>query len=129
MRGAGTMISRGSSILTKTLMAASLRLITLCTISAIARMTRSPSSWIIRIRKEKMQNWKQDLRSFINNYSSVFDALSVNNGNTIKLPLSNNYKYQEMINAAYITYTDKIGSIGYQVGLTRKSIPNSTATW
>ncbi|WP_127125565.1 TonB-dependent receptor [Pseudoflavitalea rhizosphaerae] len=57
------------------------------------------------------------IRTFINNYSSVFDALSLNNGNSIKLPLSNNYKYQEMINAAYFTYTDKIGSIGYQVGL------------
>lgn len=57
------------------------------------------------------------VRSFINNYSSVFEALSLNNGNPIKLPLSNNYKYREMINAAYVTYTDKIGSIGYQVGL------------
>lgn len=57
------------------------------------------------------------IRTYINNYSSVFDALSINNGNSIKLPLSNNYKYQEMINAAYITYTDKIGSFGYQLGL------------
>ncbi|MBO9635627.1 MAG: TonB-dependent receptor, partial [Chitinophagaceae bacterium] len=57
------------------------------------------------------------IRTFINNYSSLFDALSINNGTSTKLPLSNNYKYQEMIHAAYITYTDKIGSIGYQLGL------------
>lgn len=57
------------------------------------------------------------VRTFINNYSSIFDAFSLNNANPIKLPLSNNYKYQEMINAAYITYNDKIGSIGYQVGV------------
>ncbi|NML23736.1 TonB-dependent receptor [Pseudoflavitalea sp. G-6-1-2] len=57
------------------------------------------------------------VRSFINNYTTRFDALSLNTGTPVKLPLSNHYKYREMINAAYITYTDKIGSIGYQVGL------------
>ncbi|SHE86137.1 Outer membrane receptor proteins, mostly Fe transport [Cnuella takakiae] len=57
------------------------------------------------------------VRSFINNQQSIFNSFSVNNGLEIKLPLSNNYKYRELINAAYITYTNKIGSIGYQAGL------------
>ena len=39
------------------------------------------------------------------------------NGEAIKLPLSNNYKYIESVQAAYITYTGKIKSIGYQAGL------------
>lgn len=57
------------------------------------------------------------VRSFINNQQSIFDAFAVNNGLETKLPLSNNYKYREVVNAAYITYTNKIGSIGYQAGL------------
>lgn len=57
------------------------------------------------------------VRTFINNYTSLFNAFSLNNGNETKLPLSNHYKYREMVNAAYVTYTDKIGEIGYQLGL------------
>ncbi len=57
------------------------------------------------------------LRSYINNYNSTFNSFALTNGAEIKLPLSNNYKYTEMIHAAYFTYTGKIKSIGYQAGL------------
>src|SRR5690606_34426303 len=52
-----------------------------------------------------------------NNYESYFNSFSISNGSETKLPLSNNYKYKEQVHAAYFTYTDKIGSIGYQLGL------------
>jgi outer membrane receptor protein involved in Fe transport len=67
--------------------------------------------------KGKDAKLETGIRSYINDYSSVFNAYSVNNGSEEKLPLSNNYKYTEMINAFYITYTGKLKSIGYQVGL------------
>ena len=57
------------------------------------------------------------LRSYINNYKSYFNSFSVENNQETKLPLSNNYKYKEAVHAAYITYTAKLGSIGYQAGL------------
>ena len=57
------------------------------------------------------------LRSYINNYESYFNSFNIKNGGEIKLPLSNNYKYREQVHAAYITYTGKLKSIGYQLGL------------
>jgi outer membrane receptor protein involved in Fe transport len=57
------------------------------------------------------------IRSYINDYTSIFNAYSLNNATEIKLPLSNNYRYREMVNAAYITYTGKLWGIGYQAGL------------
>lgn len=57
------------------------------------------------------------LRSYINNYKSYFNSYSVGNGVETKLSLSNNYKYTEMVHAAYVTYTGKLNSIGYQAGL------------
>ncbi len=57
------------------------------------------------------------LRSYTNNYTSYFNSYSINNDEEIKLPLSNNYRYTENVQAAYITYTGKIGSVGYQAGL------------
>ena len=57
------------------------------------------------------------LRSYINNYSSYFNSFSVVNGVEAKLPLSNNYKYTEVVHAGYFTYTGKMASIGYQAGL------------
>ncbi len=57
------------------------------------------------------------LRSYTNNYTSYFNSFALTNGSEIKLPLSNNYKYTEMVHAAYFTYTGKIKSIGYQAGL------------
>ncbi|HEY5370332.1 MAG TPA: outer membrane beta-barrel protein [Hanamia sp.] len=57
------------------------------------------------------------LRSFTNNYESYFNSFSVNGNTETKLPLSNNYKYTENIQAAYVTYTGMAKNIGYQVGL------------
>lgn len=57
------------------------------------------------------------LRSYVNNYQSIFNSFSVDNTVETKLPLSNNYKYTESVQAAYITYTGKFKSIGYQAGL------------
>jgi outer membrane receptor protein involved in Fe transport len=57
------------------------------------------------------------LRSYINNYTSYFNSFSVQGNTETKLPLSNHYKYTESIQAAYITYTGKLGRIGYQAGL------------
>ncbi|MBN9351949.1 MAG: TonB-dependent receptor [Chitinophagaceae bacterium] len=57
------------------------------------------------------------LRSYINNYESLFNTFSVNGSVETKLPLSNHYKYTEQVQAAYFTYTDKIGKFGYQLGL------------
>ncbi len=57
------------------------------------------------------------LRSFISNDESIFDAFSMNNGLPSKLPLSNNYRYREQVNAGYVTYTNMLAGIGYQIGL------------
>ncbi|MCZ2395417.1 MAG: TonB-dependent receptor [Chitinophagales bacterium] len=57
------------------------------------------------------------VRSFVNNYESHFGSYAVHNGNMTKLPLSNDYKYQQQVHAAYFTFTDRIGNFGYQLGL------------
>lgn len=57
------------------------------------------------------------LRSYTNNYTSHFNSYSVKNEEKTKLPLSNNYEYVENVQAAYVTYTGKLKSIGYQAGL------------
>jgi len=57
------------------------------------------------------------VRSYINNYSNDFSTFSILNGTETRLPLSNNIEYQEMVNAAYITYSQKIKTFSYQAGL------------
>lgn len=58
------------------------------------------------------------VRSFINNFSSNFNAFSISEtGESSKLPLSNNYRYKEVVNAFYSTYSNKWKGISYQVGL------------
>jgi outer membrane receptor protein involved in Fe transport len=58
------------------------------------------------------------LRTYINNFSSDFNAFAIDGaGSATKLPLSNNYEYQELINAAYVTYSNKIKKFSYQLGL------------
>jgi len=57
------------------------------------------------------------LRSFTNNYESYFNSFAVDGNTETKLPLSNNYKYTENIQAAYVTYTGMLKNIGYQAGL------------
>jgi outer membrane receptor protein involved in Fe transport len=59
------------------------------------------------------------IRSYYNKATNAYNAFSVNSGQETKLPLSNNYEYDEMINAAYITYSNKTTdeTFSYQVGL------------
>jgi outer membrane receptor protein involved in Fe transport len=57
------------------------------------------------------------VRSYINKQHSLFSAFSMNNGVETKLPLSNNYLYRELVNAFYLTYSNKWKSIAYQAGL------------
>lgn len=57
------------------------------------------------------------LRTYVNDYSSLFNSYNVSGGGKEKLPLSNHYKYLEQVHAAYFTFTDQLGSFGYQVGL------------
>ena len=57
------------------------------------------------------------LRAFNNDQTSLFNVFSVTGNTESKLPLSNNYEFKESIYAGYITYTNKIGSVGYQAGL------------
>ena len=57
------------------------------------------------------------IRSFINKQNSFFSSFSVNNGFETLLPLSNNYAYNEIVNAAYISYANKIKTFGFQLGL------------
>lgn len=57
-------------------------------------------------------------RTFIQNNSNIFNAYSIAQiGNETKLPLSNNYKYKEVVNAFYITFSNKINKFSYQTGL------------
>ena len=59
------------------------------------------------------------LRTYINDYSSFFDAFSVANSGESKLPLSNNIRYRETVNAGYINYGNKIEKLGlsYMAGV------------
>jgi outer membrane receptor protein involved in Fe transport len=57
-------------------------------------------------------------RSFYNNSSTNFGTFSIDElNNETKLPLSNNYKYTETVNAGYFNYANKWKSFTYQVGL------------
>ncbi|MBD0286643.1 MAG: TonB-dependent receptor, partial [Flavisolibacter sp.] len=57
------------------------------------------------------------LRSYINNQESFFSSFSVDNGTETLLPLSNNYAYRETVNAAYISWSNRLKSFSYQAGL------------
>ena len=57
------------------------------------------------------------VRSYVNSFSSFYNAFSVNGALETKLPLSNNYDYTENIHALYGTYSKKYGGFSYQVGL------------
>lgn len=57
------------------------------------------------------------VRSYHNKFISLYDAFAKDNGQDIKLPLSNNYAFSEMINAAYFTYSYKKENFSYQLGL------------
>ncbi|MBS1656371.1 MAG: outer membrane beta-barrel protein, partial [Bacteroidetes bacterium] len=59
------------------------------------------------------------VRSYYDRSTNWYNAFSVDNGLETKLPLSNNYAYTEMINAAYVTYSNKNKkeTFSYQFGL------------
>ena len=57
------------------------------------------------------------IRSYRNESKSFYNAFAVGNGQETKLPLSNNYKYTDMVNAAYATFSAKKKTFSYQVGL------------
>jgi outer membrane receptor protein involved in Fe transport len=58
------------------------------------------------------------VRTFIQNNSNIFNAYAVGLvGDETKLPLSNHYKYKEVVNAFYFTYSNKVNKLTYQAGL------------
>lgn len=57
------------------------------------------------------------LRRFQQNNSNVFNAFSLDNNAEVKLPLSTNVKYDESVNAAYVTFSNKLKAFSYQLGL------------
>lgn len=58
------------------------------------------------------------LRTFYNHNKSNFGTYSIDLAdNETKLPLSNNIKYTEKVNAGYFNYANKWKSFSYQVGL------------
>lgn len=57
-------------------------------------------------------------RTYFNRTTSTFGTYSVDQANNeTKLPLSNNYKYDETVYAGYFNYANKFKSFKYQVGL------------
>lgn len=57
------------------------------------------------------------IRSNHNKFRSFYNAFTDNNGQPEKLPLSNNYAYTEMVNAAYFTFSYKQKTFSFQSGL------------
>ncbi|HEY6978146.1 MAG TPA: outer membrane beta-barrel protein, partial [Chitinophagaceae bacterium] len=69
-----------------------------------------------KINKDKRIEF--GLRTFYANSSSNFGTYSIDQvNNETKLPLSNDYKYTETINAGYFNYANKWKSLTYQLGL------------
>ncbi|GAO43394.1 outer membrane beta-barrel family protein [Flavihumibacter petaseus] len=57
-------------------------------------------------------------RSFYNVSLDKLDVYSMSpSGDGVKLPLSNNYRFREMVNAVYANYSNTIGNLKYQGGL------------
>lgn len=57
------------------------------------------------------------VRSYINKQKSLFSSFALNNGVETKLSLSNNYAFEEMVNALYATYSNQWKGWRYQAGL------------
>ncbi|MBG9377003.1 TonB-dependent receptor [Panacibacter sp. DH6] len=57
------------------------------------------------------------LRSFTSNSTTTFATYAQNGNSETKLPLSNNYKYRETVNAGYFNYANKWKTFKYQLGL------------
>jgi outer membrane receptor protein involved in Fe transport len=70
------------------------------------------------------KKFETGIRSYYESASSLFNAFSQgNNGTETKLPLSNHYRFNQSVNAAYATFSNKIKKITYQAGL-RAEISN-----
>ncbi|MGK2862976.1 MAG: outer membrane beta-barrel protein [Chitinophagaceae bacterium] len=83
--------------------------------------SRSNSQWTFQSdyahpfgEKSKLE---AGIRSYQNEEKSYFNAFEVDNSQETKLPLSNNYKYTERINALYVTYSVKKETFSFQTGL------------
>ena len=61
--------------------------------------------------------FESGVRSYINKQKSLFSSFAMNNGVENKLPLSNNYAFEEMVNAFYATYSNQWKGWRYQAGL------------
>ena len=62
--------------------------------------------------------FESGVRTFIHSNTSIFDAYALDQaGAETKLPLSNHYKYKEVVNAFYLTYSNRINKFSYQAGL------------
>ncbi len=57
------------------------------------------------------------LRSYHNNFTSLYDLFAISGTSREQLPLSTHYKYTDMVNAAYVTYAGKLTGWTYQLGL------------
>ncbi len=57
------------------------------------------------------------LRSFTSTFKSYYNAYADDNGQAEKLPLSNNYAYDQAVTAAYFTFSKNLKSFSYQLGL------------
>lgn len=65
------------------------------------------------------ENSKLELgaRSYHNISRDKLDVFAVEGAGMSKLPLSNNYRFREMVNAVYGNYSNKKGKFGYQGGV------------
>jgi outer membrane receptor protein involved in Fe transport len=57
------------------------------------------------------------IRSYHNKNRSFYNVFANDNGQQVKLPLSNNYEYREMVNALYFTFSVEKEKYSYQLGL------------
>ncbi|SIN67320.1 outer membrane beta-barrel family protein [Chitinophaga niabensis] len=66
----------------------------------------------------KTGKFETGIKGTMRYYSSVYDVFDATNGNPVRIDsISNDYKYDEQIYAAYANYSNTIQNFGYQVGL------------
>ncbi|WP_343702848.1 TonB-dependent receptor [Chitinophaga sp.] len=66
----------------------------------------------------KTGKFEAGVKGTFRNYSSIYDVFDGNNNGKQRIDsLSNDYKYNEQIYAAYVNYSNAIKNFGYQVGL------------
>ncbi|MES2647280.1 MAG: outer membrane beta-barrel family protein [Bacteroidota bacterium] len=64
------------------------------------------------------KKFETGLRTYIENNNSIYNAFALGQtGDETKLPLSNHYKFSQVINAFYMTFSNKINTYSYQAGL------------